>query len=91
MDTTMIHVKTKKDLKNKAEKLADKLGLTLTSLINLNLNQLVKSSELVIELQPKLNSKTAKLLLKLKKEAETNKNVSPTFTNPKRALKWLHS
>lgn len=87
----MIHLKTKKDLKERAEKLADRLGLTLTSLINLSLSQVVESGELVIQLEPKLNSKTSQHLLKLRKEADEGKNLSPTFDNPKKALKWLHS
>jgi len=91
MDTTMIHLKTRKVLKVRAERLANKLGITLTSLLNLSLSQLVDSSELVIELEPKLNSKTTALLLKLKKEADAGKNLSPTFTDPKQALKWLNS
>ena len=91
MNTTMIHLKTKKELKQRAEKLAGKLGLTLTSLVNLSLNQLVESSELVIDLEPKLNSKVVAQLLRLKQEADAGKNLSPTFTNPKDALRWLHS
>ena len=91
MDTTMIHLKTKKDVKYRAAKLADRLGLTLTSLINLSLNQLIESSELIINLQPKLNNKTTELLVKFKKEAECGKNLSPTFTDPKKALRWLQS
>ena len=91
METAIIHLKTKKQLKQRAEKLAGNLGLTLTSLLNLSLSQLVESSELVIELQPKLNSKTTRLLLQLKKGAETGRNLSPTFTDPEEALKWLHA
>ena len=87
----MIHLKTKKDLKRRAEKLADRLGITLTGLLNLSLSQLVESSELVIDLQPKPNRKTTELLLKLKEEGETGKNRSPKFTDPKKALAWLHS
>ena len=87
----MIHLKTKKALKDRAEKLADKLGLTLTSLINLSLSQVVESGELVIQLEPKPNSRTTELLLRLKKEADDGKNLSPTFTDPKKALKWLNS
>ena len=91
MNTTTIHLKTKRELKHKVEKLADTLGLTLTSLINLSLSQLVHSSELVIDLRPQPNTKTLRQLLKRKKEAGAGKNLSPTFTDPKEALKWLHT
>ena len=90
MNTT-IHLKTRKELKTRAEELAGKLGLTLTSLINLSLSQLVAFNELVVELQPQPNSKTTERLLKLKKEADAGKNMSSTFTDPVKALKWLHS
>jgi addiction module RelB/DinJ family antitoxin len=75
MDTT-IHLKTKKVLKERAEKLANSLGLTLTGLINLNLSQLVEASELVINLHPRPNEKTIKELNRLRKESELNKNLS---------------
>ena len=91
MNTTVIHLKTNKDLKRRAERLAGDLGLTLTGLINLNLSQLVTSSEIVVTLEPRPNRKTVERLLRLKREAEAGKNVSPTFAAPKDALKWLHS
>jgi len=91
METAMVHLKTKKDLKQRAEKLADRLGITLTSLLNLSLSQLVESSELVIQLQPKINKTSVDLLCRLKKEADAGKNLSPTFTDPKKALRWLRS
>ena len=91
MNTAVIHLKTKKDLKRRAERLADGLGLTLTGLLNLNLSQLVESSELVVSLQPKPNQKTAKRLLRLKQEADAGKNLSPTFTHATDALAWLRS
>jgi antitoxin component of RelBE/YafQ-DinJ toxin-antitoxin module len=87
----MIHLKTNKELKQKAEKLADKLGLTLTGLLNLSIGQLVNSSELVVDLEPKLSPRIIERLLHLKQEADAGKNLSPTFTDPKKALRWLHS
>ncbi len=91
MESVMIHLKTKKVLKRRAEELADKLGITLTSLLNLSLSQMVEASELVIDLQPRLNSKTTTLLLKLKKEAMAGRALSPSFTDPQKALRWLQS
>ncbi len=91
METTMIHLKTKKDLKKRAEQLADRLGISLTGLVNLSLSQLVESSELVINLQPKVSAKNTQLLLRLKKQSDNRNNLSPTFTDPKKALKWLRS
>ena len=88
---TVVHIKTKKALKQRAEKLADSLGLTLTGLINLSLHQLVNSNELVINLREQPNNKTVKLLLKLKAEADKGHNLSPVFTDPHKALAWLHS
>ncbi len=91
MNTAVIHLKTKKDLKRKVERLAEDLGLTLTGLINLNLSQLVESSELVIALRPKPNQKTTKRLLRLKQEADAGTNLSPTFTTAEDAVAWLRS
>ena len=91
MNTTMIHLKTKKELKEHAKKLADRLGLTLTGLINLHLAQLVEASQITIQLEPQPNAKTTKELLKLKRDVEAGKNLSPAFTDPNEAIKWLRS
>lgn len=86
-----IHLKTTPALKQRAEKLADSLGLSLSALINLSLQQVVQASELTISLHPQPNAKATELLLKLRAEAEASKNTSPVFSDLKTALKWLHT
>lgn len=51
MNTTML-VKTQKDLKIKAQKLAKELGLTLTDVINASLRQFIINQGIMISKMP---------------------------------------
>ncbi|MFA7285301.1 MAG: hypothetical protein WC011_00430 [Candidatus Paceibacterota bacterium] len=51
MDTTIL-IKTKKDLKNKAQELASDLGLSLTDVVNASLRQFVINQGITISKIP---------------------------------------
>lgn len=51
MDTTIL-IKTKKELKNKAKKLASDLGLSLTDVVNASLLQFVTNQSITISKIP---------------------------------------
>lgn len=51
MDTTIL-IKTKKELKNKAKKLAGDLGLSLTDIVNASLRQFITNQGITISKIP---------------------------------------
>ena len=88
---TTIHIKTDKAIKKRAEQFASQNGITLTALINIALRQVLTEKRLVIGEPLVPNAKTGKLLLQRSADAKKGKNMSPAFTDPKKALDWLHS
>ena len=87
-NTAVINVRTNARIKSQAQDIAEKLGLSLSAVINAYLKQLirVKSVSFSLEEQP-----SDFLLQSLAESKEDIKNgyVSPAFTDADEALKWL--
>lgn len=92
MNTAIITLKTDPVLKNKAMKIADQLGFSLSSLINSYLKTLVRTKSVSVSLDDE--SYPTRFMIDGLKESAADVNagrVSPVFTDAKSALKWLKS
>lgn len=90
MHTTAIYVRTDPEIKAKAQKVAKELGLSLSSLLNGWLRQLIKTKTVTFRA---VNEKPSKYLLEMVKKAEQDRKegkASPKFDNAKDAIAWLH-
>ncbi len=88
MQTAIINIKTEPKVKKDAQKVADDMGLSLSSLINGLLKQVIrtKSVEFRVGETPSAYLKSAI------KQAERNiktGNHSPAFKTGKEAVEWL--
>ncbi|EKD44022.1 MAG: hypothetical protein ACD_72C00027G0002 [uncultured bacterium] len=92
MNNAVITLKTNAELKDKAMKLAEDLGFSLSSLINAYLKQLVRTKSISYTLQPE-GEPTKFMIDGLRESAREIKagKISPPFTNSADALKWLKS
>ena len=72
MNNAVITLKTNTELKNKAMKLADELGFSLSSLINAYLKQLVRTKSINYSLQPE-GEPTKFMIDSLKESAKDRK------------------
>lgn len=88
MSATTIHIKTDIKTRDNAKKVAENFGLSLTSLVNALLKQIVRTKHLTLSMEEK---PTPYMLESLKKSEEDVKagRVSPAFTNAKDAIAWL--
>ena len=73
-----------------AMKEAKKQGLTLSYFLSQTVHELAQG-ERRVEVVETLNKKTVKSILQAKKDFKAGKNTSPTFTDSRKALQWLHS
>ena len=83
MQKAVINVKTDQQTKQEAQALAKSCGLTLSSLINIQLKQFINDRRLVIDAPwPTItpNQSTAKTLVKVCREAKAGQ-VSQAFDN----------
>ena len=53
MTTTMVHVRVRKDIKDKAQKTAKRLGVSLSAVVEQAFRHLVDTQELVLREWPK--------------------------------------
>ena len=88
---TVINVKTDKDLKNKAQKLAKNLGLPLGTIINAYLREFVREKRIVFSEPPTPNAKTRKILDEALEDIKEGKNLVGPFESPGEMDKFLDS
>lgn len=90
MNTAVINIRTDLSLKSAAQKVAEELGFSISSLINAYLKQLVKTKTIHFSRA----EEPSEYLIKLMEEAEEDREagrVSPSFDNAKDAIGWLDS
>ena len=91
MSTTVMSLKTDKHLKEEAQKTAHELGFSLGTLINAFLRQLIKEKAVYFSTEPTyaMSKTLEKHLAKVEKDIKSGKNISPGFTDMKKAIKYL--
>lgn len=90
MNTAVINIRTDLGLKSAAQKVAEELGFSISSLVNAYLKQLVKTKTVHFSEA----EEPSDYLIQLMKEAEEDRKagrVSPSFDNAKDAIEWLVS
>ena len=88
---TLISIKTDKDIKEKAQKLAEDLGLSLSAVVNVTLRQFVRSRELRVSTIPCMSKDFEDELVNIERDIEKDVNISPKFYSAKDAIKYLKS
>ena len=86
-----INIKADKDVKQKAQKVAERLGMPLSTIINAYLNQFIRTKEIHFYLEGELKLSVKRRLDQLQKEAMAGKNLSPAFSNADEAIRYLRS
>lgn len=88
---TVIHIKTDKDVKENAQALAAKLGLSLSHVINASLRNFIRDRTVVFTDVPRMTPQFEKKLDRIEKDIKEGKNLSPKFTNMEDAIAYLDS
>ena len=88
---TIINIKTDQEIKRNAQKIAEKLGLSLSAVINAYLRQFVRNKEVYFSIAPQMSPELEDLLGKIEFDIYRNKNISPAFSSDKKLKKYLAS
>ena len=88
---TVIYIKADKEVKENAQKLARKLGLNLTDVINASLRNFIRTREVVFSDTPQMTPELEKLLDKVEEDIKHNRNLVGPFKNAKEANDYLDS
>ena len=88
---TVIHVKADKEVKENAQELAAKLGLSLSDVINASLRNFIRDREVVFSDIPQMSSKLEKRLERMEEDLKLKRNLSPKFKTTEEFIKSLRS
>ena len=75
----MLNIKTERALKDQAKKVAQDLGLPLSTIINCYLKNLIQERRVVFADHPTLNSETRKVLDQVLLDVKKGENLSGPF------------
>lgn len=88
---TVINIKTDKEVKKNAKKVAEDLGFSLSAVINAYLKQFVRNKEVYFSVTPSMSSSLEKLLGQAETDIEKKINISQAFSSEKELKKHLSS
>jgi addiction module RelB/DinJ family antitoxin len=86
-----LHTKIDKDVKERAQSLANELGIPISTIINSQLREFVRSGNFQVSREPQLKESVWREILKASNNAKKGKDISPEFNNVEDAMKWLNS
>jgi len=88
---TTIHLKADKATKQEAQKIAEDLGLSLSTVINAYLKQFVRNKELHVSAEPRMTPYLESIIGKFEQDLKKGKGLSPVFSSPEEMDKYLSS
>ena len=86
---TMINIKTDREVKREAQRLAKKLGLSLSDVMNASLRNFIRTREVRVSDIPEMTPELERLLVRVERDLKTGKNLSPVFKTGKEAVRYL--
>ncbi len=86
---TVINVKTDSDLKKQAQRLADELGLPLSTVVSGYLREFIQNQEITFSQSPRMSPWLEKIIGDFEADYRRRKNLSPVFSTAKEATVYL--
>lgn len=90
-EKTMINIKTDKNVKKLAQKLASELGLSLSDVLNASLRNFIRSREVYFSAVPRMTPEFERLIGTIEKDIHEKKNSSASFSSAQDANRYLDS
>jgi addiction module RelB/DinJ family antitoxin len=91
MAKTTINIKADTEVKKRAQRVAESLGMPLSTVINAYLKQFIRTKEVHFFTEGRVKPEVRKRLDRLRKEALEGKNLSPAFESAEEAIRYLNS
>lgn len=88
---TVINIKADKDIKIKARKIAEELGLSLSAVINAYLKQFVRNKSVYFSTTPSMSKELEDILGGIDIDIKRKKNLSGAISNGKTLKRYLSS
>ena len=91
MKTTAIYIKTDQEVKERAQKMAEELGLSLSAVLTASLKQFIRTGEVQFSIAPKMTPYLEDRIEKVRRDYKLGKNISGPFENVDELMKDLLS
>lgn len=78
---TVINIKTNKEIKENAQKLAKELGLSLSDVLNASLRNFIRTREVYFSAIPTMTPEFERFLGNIEKDIKKRKNLSKEFSS----------
>ena len=88
---SVINIKTEKEVKENAQKIAKELGLSLSDVVNASLRNFIKTREVHFYAVPKMTEELECLLTKVEEDIKKKENISSGFSSSFEVSKHLDS
>lgn len=88
---TLINIKTEKEVKENAQKLARELGLSLTDVMNAALRNFIRTREVTFSAIPRMTPELEGLIGRARQDFQEKKNIAGPFSTAKEAEAYLDS
>jgi addiction module RelB/DinJ family antitoxin len=88
---TVINIKTDKEVKKNAKKIAEDLGFSLSAVINAYLKQFVRNKEIYFSVIPQMSSGLEKIIGEIETDIRKKRNISQVFSSGNELKKHLSS
>ncbi|MDD4662054.1 MAG: hypothetical protein PHG24_02110 [Candidatus Pacebacteria bacterium] len=87
----IVNIKTEKEIKENAQKLAKELGVSLSDVLNASLRNFIRMREVRFSNSFRMTKELEDLLMKVEKDIKNKKNISKGFSSFSEADKYLDS
>lgn len=90
MSKSVINFKVDSEVKEEAQRLARELGVPLSSIVNAQLRELIRTRTLNVSAEPRMTPYLEKIIANVERDRKTDKNITRT-NSLKEALAHLDS
>lgn len=88
---TLLNVKTDKEIKQKAQKLAGKLGFPLSTIVNAYLREFIRDQGISFWIEERVRPEIGKLLIQASEDYRKGKNIAGPFKTAGEAIRYLNA
>ncbi len=90
---TVLNVKTDREVKEDAQRIAGEMGIPLSIVVNAYLKDFIRTRTFSTTLEPqqRLKKEVGDAMVRAVKDYKKGANVSPAFSTAKDAMAWLTS
>jgi len=85
----VINIKTDKEIKENAQKIAKDIGLSLSDVINASLRNFIRTREVYFSAIPRMTPEFERLVGKIDKDIKEKKNLSPSLSSSNKINDYL--